>query len=302
MLNRFLALFLEYVERERNYSFHTKISYSNDLHQFESFLEKKYPELTEHPEWIDQEIVRAFLALLLDSGMAKKSVARKISALRSFFKFAVRKKILSSNPMGAIVSPTIGKKLPQFLDEHAVEELLTLPDTSEPEGARDAAILELLYSTGMRRGELIGLREHDFDFPENTVKVLGKGNKERILPFGRKANHALQVYLSVRSEMMKKREGEATDALFVTVKGKPLYPGAVNLIVKKYLSEVCELRQQSPHVLRHSFATHMLDRGADIFAVKELLGHESLSTTQIYTHVTSERLKKVYQLAHPKAS
>ena len=302
MLDRFLGLFLEYIEREKNYSFHTHVSYSNDLHQFVSFLQKKYPELTDHPEWIDQDIVRAFLAVLLDSGMAKKSVVRKISTLRSFFKFAVRKKFVSSNPMSSIVSPSVGKKLPQFLDEHAVEELLALPDTGEPAGARDAAILELLYSTGMRLGELIGLTENDFNFYEKTVKVLGKGNKERILPFGKKAHHALQQYLTVRNQFIDKVNGEHTDVFFVTSKGKRLYPGAVNIIVKKYLKEVSELRQQSPHVLRHSFATHLLDRGADIFAVKELLGHESLSTTQIYTHVTSERLKKVYQLAHPKAS
>jgi len=157
-----------------------------------------------------------------------------------------------------------------------------------------------LYSTGMRRGELVGLRENDIDFYERTVKVVGKGNKQRIIPFGKIAQQALERYKAQRKELTG--DGDAGTEFFLTAKGKQLYPSAVNSIVKKYFKEVSELKQQSPHVLRHSFATHLLDRGADIFAVKELLGHESLSTTQIYTHMTSERLKKVYRQAHPKAS
>jgi tyrosine recombinase XerC len=302
MLNRLMELFLEYIERERNFSLHTHVSYSNDLHQFQFFLQGKYPETLECPEHIDQDIVRSFLGVLLDSGMAKKSVVRKISTLRSFFKFAVRRKLLSANPMSNVVTPKVEKKLPQFLDEHTVEKLMALPDTGNALGARDSAILELLYSTGMRRGELVQLNTTDIDFYERTVKVVGKGNKQRILPFGKKAHHALERYLTARKQMMSTNSGLETNVLFLTVKGKRLYPGAVNSIVKKYFKEVSEIKQQSPHVLRHSFATHLLDRGADIFAVKELLGHESLSTTQIYTHLTSERLKKVYQQAHPKAS
>ena len=302
MLNRMILLFLEYIERERNFSQHTRVSYTRDLDQFQAFLQEQYPDALLRPAVIDQDVVRAFLALLLDSGMAKKSVVRKISALRSFFKFSVRKKLIAANPMSNVVTPKLERRLPQFLDEHAVEQLMELPDRSGPSGLRDAAILELLYSTGMRRGELIGLRESDFDFAARTVKVLGKGNKERILPFGEKAESALREYRSVRKELLGSDRGNATDAFFLTSKGKPLYPSGVNDVVKKYFSKVSEIRQKSPHVLRHSFATHMLDRGADIFAVKELLGHESLSTTQVYTHVTSERLKKVYQQAHPKAS
>jgi len=158
-----------------------------------------------------------------------------------------------------------------------------------------------LYSTGMRRGELVQLNTDDIDAYERTVKVVGKGNKQRILPFGKKAHQALERYLTVRKQLLKSESAADVNAVFLTAKGTRLYPSAVNAIVKKYFKEVSEIRQQSPHVLRHSFATHLLDRGADIFAVKELLGHESLSTTQIYTHVTSERLKKVYRQAHPKA-
>ncbi len=300
MLSHAMELFLEYIDRERNFSPHTHISYSKDLHQFQAFLQEKFPEAPDHPELIDQEMVRSFLGVLLDSGMAKKSVIRKISTLRSFFKFAVRRKLLAGNPMNNVVTPKAEKKLPQFLDELAVEKLMALPDTDDLLGSRDAAILELLYSTGMRRGELVQLDTNDIDVYERTVKVIGKGNKERILPFGKKAHQALERYLAARGQLAGLTSG-GVNAVFLTAKGKRLYPGAVNLIVKKYFKEVSELRQQSPHVLRHSFATHLLDRGADIFAVKELLGHESLSTTQIYTHMTSERLKKVYRQAHPKA-
>jgi integrase/recombinase XerC len=302
MLNRFIALFLEYIERERNYSLHTRVSYAKDLQQFESFLRGKFQEAVKHPKEIDQDVVRSFLALLLDSGMAKKSVVRKMSTLRSFFKFAIRKKLISINPMSNVVTPKVERKLPQFLDERAVEDLMALPDLNDPIGVRDAAVLELLYSTGMRRGELIGLEEADFNFYGKTVKVVGKGNKERIVPFGEHAHQALKNYIAARRTLLRTKMQPETDAFFLTPKGKPLYPGGVNAIVKRYFSKISEIRQQSPHVLRHSFATHMLDRGADIFAVKELLGHESLSTTQVYTHVTSERLKKVYRQAHPKAS
>jgi len=302
MLNRMIALFLDYIERERNFSLHTRISYAKDLQQFQTFLDGQFPDAVKDLKQIDQDVVRSFLALLLDSGMAKKSVVRKMSTLRSFFKFSIRKKLISVNPMSNVVTPKVERKLPQFLDEQTVENLLALPNREEPMGLRDAAILELLYSTGMRRGELVGLEEADFNFYEKTVKVTGKGNKERILPFGDQASRALKQYLLVRDGIVKSNHSPDTAAFFLTVKGKSLYPAGVNVIVKKYFSKVSEIRQQSPHVLRHSFATHMLDRGADIFAVKELLGHESLSTTQVYTHVTSERLKKVYQQAHPKAS
>ena len=302
MLNRLIGSFLEYVERERNFSSHTKISYAKDLSQFQSFLQIQHPEALNNPGSIDLDVVRAFLGVLLDSGLAKKSVIRKVSTLRSFFKFAVRKGLLSSNPMSNVVTPKAEKKLPQFLDERTVTELMELPDVSDPFGARDAAILELLYSTGMRRGELVGLRNSDIDFSEHTVKVTGKGNKQRVIPFGGKAHEALKRYGNFRGSLLGSAKGPGVELFFLTDKGKQMYPGAVNAIVRKYLRQISEITQKSPHVLRHSFATHLLDRGADIFAVKELLGHESLSTTQIYTHMTSERLKKVYRQAHPKAT
>ena len=302
MLSHFVEQFLEYIKHERNFSPHTSISYTKDLDQFQLFLQAQFPESLNHPENIDQEIVRSFLSLLLESGMARKSVIRKISALRSFFKFSVRRKLLAGNPMSNVVTPKAEKKLPQFLDERSVEAMMNIPDAATTLGARDAAILELLYSTGMRRGELVGLRLEDIDFYERTVKVLGKGNKARIIPFGKKAQQALEHYKDRRGELSPANPGPASVSFFLTAKGKQLYPSAVNAIVKKYFKQVSEIAQQSPHVLRHSFATHLLDHGADIFAVKELLGHESLSTTQIYTHMTSERLKKVYRQAHPKAS
>ncbi len=302
MLNHAVELFLVYIDRERNFSPHTHVSYAKDLRQFQAFLRGKFRETLDHPERIDQDVVRSFLGVCSTAAWQKKSVVRKISTLRSFFKFAVRRKLLPANPMSNIVTPKVEKRLPQFLDELAVERMMALPDTDDPLGSRDAAILELLYSTGMRRGELVQLDTNDVDVYNRTVKVVGKGNKERILPFGKKAHQALERYLAARRQLISSTSSGEMKAVFLTAKGKRLYPGAVNTIVKKYFKGVSEIRQQSPHVLRHSFATHMLDRGADIFAVKELLGHESLSTTQIYTHMTSERLKKVYRQAHPKAS
>lgn len=201
MLTHFVELFLEYIDRERNFSPHTSVSYTKDLDQFQLFLQTQFPEALQHPENIDQDIVRSFLSLLLDSGMARKSVVRKISALRSFFKFAVRRKLLVGNPMSNVVTPKAEKKLPQFLDERTVEEMMNIPDAETTLGARDAAILELLYSTGMRRGELVGLREGDIDFYERTVKVVGKGNKQRIIPFGKKAQRALEHYKYHRKEL-----------------------------------------------------------------------------------------------------
>lgn len=302
MLSRIAELFLDSLERERNFSSHTIAAYGRDLAQFRSYLQRKFPKTLRQPDSIEREMIRFYLGTMLDGGMSRKSVIRKISALRSFFKFAVRRKLLSSNPVSNVVTPKAEKKLPSFLDERAAEALMNLPNAETPCGARDAAILELLYGTGMRRGELVALDMDDFDFAERTVKVLGKGNKERIVPFGKRAQHALEQYRRRRDQLAAAEGGPRTGAFFLTPKGKRLYATGVNSIVQKYLKEVSDIKQQSPHVLRHTFATHLLDRGADLVAVKELLGHESLSTTQIYTHMTSERLKKVYRQAHPKAS
>ncbi|MEI7905936.1 MAG: tyrosine recombinase XerC [Bacteroidota bacterium] len=300
-MQKLISAYLSYLEHERNFSQHTIVSYATDLAQYYSFLQKKFPELIEKHDDTDNGVIRVYLGILLDSGIAKKSIVRKLSALRSFYKFLVRKKIVRQNPALNIVTPKVEKKLPQFVDKESMEKILALPETGTFSGARDSVVLELFYGSGIRRAELIGLDIDDIDERNQTIKVTGKGNKQRIIPFTQKAHTSIRRYLNFRKETVS-QSGSKERALLLNQLGNRMSPSAVNWLVKKYLSGSTELRKKSPHVLRHSFATHLLDNGADILAVKELLGHESLSTTQIYTHVTVERLKKVYQQAHPKAT
>ena len=290
--------YLEYLEVERNYSPNTILSYETDLVAFTSFLKKDGIATIRE---VRKETLRAFLGSLLEHGMGKRSVARKIAALRSFFRYLKRQNAIPSNPALSLITPKVEKKLPSFLDERAMQRLLEAPDRSTPAGKMDAAILELFYSTGMRLGELVNLDIGDVDGREGSVKVLGKGRKERILPLGAKARLAIESYLEVRPGSSAANGRPTVQPLFVTQRGKRIYAQAVGRIVRRYIDQVSEMDKKSPHVLRHSFATHMLNRGADLKAVKELLGHESLSTTQIYTHVSTSRMKDVYEKAHPKA-
>jgi integrase/recombinase XerC len=296
-----IRAYLSYLEDERNYSQHTVVSYANDLGQYYSFLNSTYPELLERHDDTDPGVIRAFLGLQLDSGISKKSVLRKLSTLRSFYKFLVRRKVIRQNPAINIVSPKVEKKLPQFVDKESMERILALPDSESFAGARDAVVLELLYGSGIRRAELIGLDLQDLDTHNRTIKVTGKGNKQRIIPVTNSALTSIEHYSSFRKEILSHSD-PFEHALLISSKGRRMTPSMVNTVVTRYLTGSTEIRKKSPHVLRHSFATHLLDNGADIMAVKELLGHESLSTTQVYTHVTVERLKRIYQQAHPKAS
>ncbi|MGB5875555.1 MAG: tyrosine recombinase XerC [Bacteroidota bacterium] len=290
--------FLRSLSDERGYSTNTVAAYRVDLGQFLTFLQRHAGDAGF--EAVDQRSIRHFLGELLERGFSKRSVARKIACLKSFFKWLRRKKIVPTDPTLLVCTPRLDKRLPHFLDERAAALLMEQPDRSSPEGARDAAILELFYSTGMRLGELLGLCAGDLNQEEQTVKVTGKGNKQRILPIGSRAMEALQFYLGVRERLVGPEKRDP-GTLFVTKRGKPMSPKGVNIIVGRYINSVSESEKKSPHVLRHTFATHLLDRGADLQAVKELLGHASLSTTQIYTHVSVDRLRKVYSQAHPKA-
>jgi len=304
MHNRFsfeilIRSFLEYLEVEKNYSGNTIESYRNDLESFAGYLGTGG---LREPGKVSKDILRGFLAHLFEDGYSKKSVARKVASLRSFYKYLNHKQIVSTNPVLSIATPKFERKLPSFLDEAATERLMELPDRSTEEGLRDAAILELFYSTGIRLSELVNLSKEDIDRPACVIKVTGKGRKQRIIPIGNRALRAIDEYLKARKHGEDAlREIADRNAVFLTEGGKRIYPQMVGSIVKRYIGEVSELKKKSPHVLRHSFATHLLNRGADLKAVKELLGHESLSTTQIYTHVTTDRLKKVYHQSHPKA-
>jgi integrase/recombinase XerC len=298
-MEKIVRSYLEYLEIERNYSAHTILSYETDLLSFIQFLQR---EGIDSFDKVHKESLRAFIGSLLDEGFSQRSIARKIASMRSFFKYLRRQKIIEGNPALVLLTPKIGKHLPSFLDEESVQRLLLSPDRTTPNGKRDVAIMELFYSTGIRLSELIGLNVGDLKQEEGLIKVKGKGRKERIIPVGRKALVAINDYLKGGKELSASTNPMVNERpLFVMKEGRRLYPQAVGRIVRKYIRVVSEIEKKSPHVLRHSFATHMLNHGADLRAVKELLGHESLSTTQVYTHVSSARIKKVYEDAHPKA-
>jgi integrase/recombinase XerC len=294
-----LATYLTYLAKERNYSPHTIAAYGEDLRQFMDFL-GRHQERAHDPELgaVDQLTIRLFLGDLLERGLTRRSAARKLAAVRSFLKYMVKKGKLPFNPGTNVVTPKLPKTLPVFMDEQSVARMMEMPDRSTAAGVRDRAILELFYGTGIRLGELIGLDVEDMDLRGGTVKVFGKGRKERIVPMGRAAGESLAEYLRRRGELLGAHKDRA---LFLSARGRRISRKGIYLLVHKCIAATSEVEKKSPHVLRHSFATHMLNRGADVRAVKELLGHASLSTTQLYTHVTVERLKRIYTRAHPKS-
>lgn len=300
-MTKSVQTFLAYLKRERNYSMHTIGAYQTDLMQFQEFAHRHFSSQRVRLQDIDRLTVRLYLGDLIEHGMSKKSAARKLASLRSFFKFLVKTRLLDANPVLNIGSPKSPKRLPVFLDEPAVERMMTLPDRSTDTGLRDKAILELLYGTGIRLRELVDLDVSSIDLRGGTVKVFGKGRKHRILPLGSKAREALEEYLRIRANLLDARKPNPGGAIFLSRRGQRMNSRAVHRLVSKCIAIVSEIEKKSPHVLRHTFATHLLNRGADLRAVKELLGHESLSTTQIYTHVTVDRLKRIYKQAHPKA-
>ena len=276
-----------YLEIERNYSKHTILNYRKDLSECLEFL-KDTPV-----EKIDYMQLRRYFASLREKEYRPRTLARKLSALRSFFKFLQREDVVDSNPAALMQSPKLDKNLPKFLSEEDMVRFLDAPIDEKKMGKRDCAILETLYSTGMRVSELVGLDVGDVDLFGNIVKVLGKGKKERLVPIGNKAVKAIHEYLDER--------GARAGALFLNNRGGRLSDRSVRNIVDKYVLKSAVQQNISPHVLRHSFATHLLDHGADLRSVQELLGHVNLSTTQIYTHVSTDRLKRVYDQAHPRA-
>ena len=288
--------FLKYLRYERNYSEKTVLSYGTDLRKFEEYfkgLDEGIDFLT-----VDPDLVRGWVMAMMDAGYTATSVNRKLSSLRSFYHFLLWKGLVKADPMLKVVGPKKKKPLPVFVKEADMDRLLDAADFGEGfTGIRDRMIVEMFYSTGMRLSELVGLTDADVDFSSGLIKVTGKRNKQRLIPFGEELRGDMEAYLLARDE---NREG-VCDAFFVRKGGKAMLPETVRLIVKRNLSKVVTLKKKSPHVLRHSFATSMLNRHADLEAVKELLGHESLTTTEIYTHTTFEELKKVYEQAHPRA-
>ncbi|HQY17111.1 MAG TPA: tyrosine-type recombinase/integrase [Ferruginibacter sp.] len=293
-----IQAFLNYLKFQKRFSQNTLIAYENDLQSFFSYLTLQYGEIAMAD--IKPPFIRSWLAKLKSAeDCSAKTINRKISSLRSFFKFHLKQAVITANPMASIVGPKIPKKLPAFIKENDLETLfrhVEFPDNWT--GRTEKLVLTLLYHTGMRKSELINLKDHHIDKSRNAIKVLGKGNKERIIPLSPALTDTLQDYVKSKSLYINY---PVDDTLFVTTKGKKLCPRQLYSIAKHYLSLITTIDKKSPHILRHSFATHLMNSGADLNAVKELLGHSSLASTQVYTHNTIEKLKDVFKKAHPKA-
>lgn len=289
--------FLTYLQHEKRYSSHTIQSYGTDLLQFGDFMLKTFElPLTE----VKYLHVRDYMVYLMDHDVSASSVGRKLSTLRSFYKFLLRENVLLVNPMRLVKAPKVPKKLPVFVDDAKLDLLLDseeIFDDSFP-SVRDRLIIETLFGTGMRLAELLALKDSDINFYDSTIRVLGKRNKERIIPIGKILSEQLKAYLALKT---LQNFDNKTVCLIVTNKGADAYPEFIRRIVQRYLTYISTQDKKSPHVLRHSYATSLLNRGADLNAIKELLGHASLAATQVYTHNSVERLKTIYKQAHPKA-
>jgi integrase/recombinase XerC len=286
---------MEFLRHEKRSSPHTVLSYLNDLEQLAAYLASAYQvsDITE----VNHSLIRSWIVELMEEENSSRTVTRKITTLKSFYRFLQREKVITVNPMLKIQGPKVAKRLPVFVEKQGMDKLLEELEF-EPtfEGTRDKLILEMFYGTGMRLAELINIRPTDIELNKMTVKVLGKRSKERIIPFHQTLKDSIVSFLSLREE-----EGYGKTEFFFTKRGKKLGPKFVYSMVRSYLSKVTTIDKKSPHVLRHTFATHMLNNGADLNAIKELLGHASLSATQVYTHNTIEKLKNIHKKAHPKA-
>lgn len=292
-----VQVFLDYLKFQKRYSQHTIIAYENDLIDFFDFIDTKYGKLS--LEEITATLIRSWLADLKLNRIESKSINRKISTLKSFFKYQLRKEIIAVSPMVTVVSLKVSKRLPSFIEEKEINTLfkhVEFPDTWE--GKTNRLLMQIFYQTGMRLSELINLKESQIDKSNSNIKVLGKGNKERIIPVNKELLNNVFSYLT---DKKTKEVNINTEYLFINAKGKKLYPKYVYNVVRKYLGDVTTNQRKSPHILRHSFATHLTNNGADINAVKELLGHSSLAATQIYTHNSIEKLKDIHKRSHPKS-
>ena len=291
-----LESFCNYILKQKRYSQNTVVSYRTDLKQFLTYCSNLY-EISEIKE-IRHTIVRSWIVARMEAGDNEKSINRKISSLRSFFQYLKRKEHIEKNPMSKIIAPKIPKRLPEFIREDSLEKLFdTLNEDETYASLRDRLIIELLYSTGMRRAELISIKEGDIKFHDGLLKVLGKGNKERLIPINGRLLEKLEKLIQLKNENFE----NYNEFLFLTDRGKQVYPKFVYNKVIALLSLVSTAKKKSPHILRHSFATHLTNNGADINAIKELLGHANLAATQIYTHNSIAKLKEVYSKTHPKA-
>ncbi len=299
-MNEEIKKFINHLKFERNFSEETCRGYLADLLQFFDFLDKEFEPGKKHAaKDVDVLSVRSFVGFLHKTKKKKSSIERKIVSLRSFFKYLCKEGSLTANPAAAITLPKKDKRLPKYLSVDEIFHFLNSPDRSSQTGKRDSAILELLYATGIRVSELVGLNLNDIDFKEMTIRVIGKGKKERFLPYGSKALDSMKDYLLAFSKIREK--GHSPDAFFLNLRGGRLTSRSVRRIVDKHIKQTAIMIKISPHSIRHSFATHLLNAGADLRSIQELLGHSSLSTTQKYTHLDAAKLMEIYDKAHPRA-
>lgn len=288
--------FLNYLKYEKRYSPHTLAAYEKDLDQFISFGNELVEDFC--LKAVDYHLVRQWIISMMEQDISARTVNRKLSTLKTYFRFMMREELMEKNPMDRVISPRVSKRLPSFLQETEINRLLDGRYFSDDfEGLRDKAMISLFYGTGIRLAELRAIKMEDLSQEESMVKVLGKRNKERLVPYPREINRDLTAYIAKRRELF----GEGSCFLFMTAAGEPVYDKLVYRSVKKHLAKVTTLDKKSPHILRHTFATHLLNHGADLNAIKELLGHSNLAATQVYTHTSFEKLKEVYKQAHPRA-
>jgi integrase/recombinase XerC len=290
-----IEAFVSYLKHEKNASPHTQSSYKRDLDQFAEYLKRSRISLRK----IDNVVLRGFLAVLYDKKIKKSTISRKLAAIRSFFQFCISKGWLEDNPAKIVATPKQEKPVPSFLSEEEMTDFLDLPRSDKPLDLRDRAALELLYATGLRVSELVDIDLEDLNFEERLIRVRGKGKKERIVPFGKRAEDCLTSYILSRSMINKDSVDEK--ALFLNYRGERVTSRSVERIVDKYIHLSAVRRKISPHSLRHSFASHLLSRGADLRVIQELLGHESLATTQKYTHMDLKKLLDIYKKSHPRS-
>ncbi|MEG1477904.1 MAG: tyrosine recombinase XerC [Clostridiales bacterium] len=296
-MKKYFISYIQYLESEKGVSPHTLRAYSRDLEDFFAYLEEMNISLS--VEAIDHLTVRKYLTKLQKQGLSKTTMARKMSSLRSFYRYLLREEVIKTNPMTLVSAPKEYQKLPKFVHYEDIKELLALPNNS-PVGLRDKAIMEVLYGGGLRVSELCSLEISQIKFPINSVKVIGKGNKERLIPLGKFAMAAIAEYLDKARETLVK-DPNIKGVFLNNRDGKPLSTRAIRDIINKYVNQMAISLKISPHMLRHSYATHMLENGADIRIIQELLGHERLSTTQIYTHITQGHMQQVYKNTHPRS-
>lgn len=287
--------YISFLRFEKRYSDHTILAYENDLNQYELYCNEQHAgEVV-----LDSKLIRLWMISLIEEGVSTRSVHRKLSSLRSFSKYLLKTRVISVNPVDKVLKPKISKSLPVFVENDKLNNFLNSFDFGDDfSGIRDRLILEILFQTGMRRAELLGLKLESVSFDQNQIKVLGKRNKERLIPISPSLSELFKTYITIRNTSFPEID---SSVLVLTDKAKPAYPKMIYNIVNNYLGYVTSLEKKSPHVLRHSFATHLLNNGADLNAIKELLGHSSLAATQVYTHNSFEKLKLIYHEAHPRA-